>query len=42
MRQELYEIKEILYAIHKPIVVIYAASVVTLMGIPLLFLTKTI
>jgi len=42
MRQELYEIKEILDAIHKPIVVIYAASVVTLMGIPLLFLTKTI
>ena len=41
MRQELNEIKEILHAIHKPIVVIYAASVTTLMGIPLLFLAKT-
>jgi hypothetical protein len=41
MRQELNEIKEILYSIHKPIVVIYAASVITLMGIPLLFLAKS-
>ena len=41
MRQELNEIKEILHAIHKPMVVIYAASVMTLMGIPLLFLAKT-
>jgi len=41
MRQELNEIKEILYAIHKPITVIYAASVMTLLGIPLLFLAKS-
>jgi len=41
MRQELNEIKEILHAIHKPIMVIYAASVMTLMGIPLLMLAKT-
>jgi hypothetical protein len=41
MRQELNEIKEILHAIHKPIVVIYTASVMTLMGIPVLMLAKT-
>jgi hypothetical protein len=41
MRQELNEIKEILHAIHKPMVVMYAASVATLMGIPLIMFSKT-
>jgi hypothetical protein len=41
MRQELNEIKEILYAIHKPMVVMYAASIATLMGIPLIMFSKT-
>jgi len=41
MRQELNEIKEVVHAIHKPIVVIYTASLMTLMGLPLLFLAKS-
>jgi hypothetical protein len=42
IRQELNEIKEIVHAIHKPIVVIYTASLMTLMGVPLLLLAKSV